>query len=37
MEDQLADLFTKQQTVKRHIEDCKQLGLDLEQTKTSSV
>jgi F0F1-type ATP synthase alpha subunit len=30
MENQLVDLFMKQQTVKRHTEDCKQLGLDLE-------
>jgi hypothetical protein len=33
--DQLVDLFTKQQMVKQHTKDCKQFGLDLEQTKTS--
>jgi hypothetical protein len=36
-EDQLVDLFMKQQTVKQHTKDCKQLGLDLEQTRTSSI
>jgi hypothetical protein len=32
-EDQFTNLFTKQQIVKRHTEDCKQLGLDLKQTR----
>jgi hypothetical protein len=30
MEDQLMDLFIKQQMVKQHTEDCKQLGLDFK-------